>query len=343
MAKLGSFGAVIDVRSPAEFAQDHLPGAVNWPVLDDAERKVVGTEYKQISAFEAKKRGAALVARNIAAHIERHVMHQPKGWQPLVYCWRGGQRSASMAWFLGQMGFRTHVLAGGYKAFRAAVIVELENLPRNLNFKVVCGKTGSGKTRLLHALREAGGQVLDLEALASHRGSVLGIVPGQAQPTQKAFETAVWNELCHFDTGNPVFVESESKKVGNLRVPAAVIEHMRQHGQCLHVELPDSGRLTLLLEDYGHLVRDVDLFCCQLDCLLALRGRDVVEGWKASARTGRTAEVFLDLMHRHYDPGYLKSMRVNFKGFEQARALTLEDVTPQTLRQVARGLLGESD
>jgi len=258
MAQLDRFGALIDARSPSEFAEDHLPGAVNWPVLDDAERKLVGTEYKQQSAFEAQKRGAALVAKNIAAHIERHVMPQPKSWQPLVYCWRGGKRSGSMAWFLDQMGFRTHVLEGGYKAFRAAVMAALETQPQRFEFDVVCGKTGSGKTRLLGALRAAGAQVLDLEDLASHRGSVLGMLPGRPQPSQKAFETAIWDSLRRFDPARPIYVESESKKVGNLRVPEPLIEQMRLHGRCLHVEMPDSGRLALLLQDYHFFVNDAD-------------------------------------------------------------------------------------
>ena len=110
IARLESFGNIVDVRSPGEFAEDRLPGALNWPVLDDEERRLIGTEYKQVSPFEARKRGAALVAKNIAAHIARDVMDKPKTWQPLVYCWRGGQRSGSMSWFLDQMGFRTHVI-----------------------------------------------------------------------------------------------------------------------------------------------------------------------------------------------------------------------------------------
>jgi tRNA 2-selenouridine synthase len=342
IARLGSFGAVIDARSPGEFAEDHLPWAVNWPVLGDAERKLVGTEYKKVSPFEAKKRGAALVAKNIAAHIERDVMHQPKTWRPLVYCWRGGQRSGSLAWFLDQMGFRTHVLEGGYKAFRAAVRAELETLPLRLQFSVVCGRTGSGKTRLLAALHDAGAQVLDLEALASHRGSVLGILPGRPQPSQKAFETAVWNALRHFDPARPVWVESESKKVGNLRVPEALIRQMREHGRCLNVEMPDSGRLALLLQDYDFFVHDPELFCRQLDCLLELRGRDTVRAWQAAARAGRVAEVFLELMHLHYDPGYLKSMRANFVGFESARVVELADGGAGTLKRVAACLLADS-
>ena len=339
MARIDDFGAVIDARSPGEFAEDHLPGAVNWPVLDDEERKLVGTEYKQVSAFDAKKRGAALVAKNIAAHIERDVMQRGKDWQPLVYCWRGGKRSGSMAWFLDQMGFRTPVLEGGYKAFRAAVMAELETLPQRFDFEVVCGKTGSAKTRLLQALRQYGAQVLDLEGLACHRGSVLGILPGVAQPTQKAFETAVWDALRRFDSTRAVYIESESKKVGNLRVPEPLIAHMRAHGHCLHVEMPDAGRLALLLEDYDFFVRDVELFCTQLDCLLALRGRETVDAWKAAARAGRMPEVFSDLMQRHYDPGYLKSMRTNFKGFEAARPVALETASPEALARVAGELL----
>ncbi len=340
IAQLDTFGAVIDARSPGEFAEDHLPGAVNWPVLDDEERKLVGTEYKQVSAFEAKKRGAALVAKNIAAHIERHVMQQPKGWQPLVYCWRGGKRSGAMAWFFDQMGFRTHLLEGGYKAFRAAVMSELETLPSRFEFEVVCGKTGSAKTRLLGALREAGAQVLDLEDLASHRGSVLGILPGRPQPSQKAFETAVWDALRRFDAARPVYIESESKKVGNLRVPEALIRQMREHGRCLHVEMPDAGRLALLLQDYEFFVHDVELFCRQLDCLLALRGRETVQAWQAGARAGRVADVFLDLMHSHYDPGYLKSMKTNFKDFAGARVVSLDNGSAATLAAAAGHILG---
>ncbi len=342
LRRLDGFNTVIDVRSPGEFAEDHLPGAVNWPVLDDAERRLVGTEYKQISAFEAKKRGAALVAKNIAAHIERRVIEQPKSWQPLVYCWRGGKRSGALAWFLDQMGFRTHLLEGGYKAFRAAVIAELETLPSGLDFHVVCGRTGSGKTRLLAALRAAGAQVLDLEDLASHRGSVLGIVPGRPQPSQKAFETAVWSALRGFDAARPVYIESESKKVGNLRVPEALIRRMREQGACVHIAMPDDGRLALLLEDYAFFVSDVKLFCRQLDCLLALRGRETVQAWQAKARAGRVADVFLELMHQHYDPGYLKSMQANFAGFDGARIVSLADGGPSALARAAAEMLADT-
>ena len=339
MARRSAFGAIVDVRSPSEYAADHLPGAVNWPVLDDEERRLVGTENRQVSAFEAQKRGAALVARNIATHIERHVMAQPKGWQPLVYCARGGKRSASMSWFLDQMGFRTHVVVGGYKALRALVIAELATLPQRFRFEVLCGRTGSGKTRLLGSLAARGAQVLDLEALARHRGSVLGLVPGDTQPGQKAFETAVWSALHGFDAARPVYVESESRKVGNLRVPEALIRHMREHGRCLRVEMPDASRLALLLEDYAHFVGDPPAFCRRLDALVALRGRDVVAGWQQAALAGHFGEVFLDLMHRHYDPGYEKSMRTNFAGFDAAPVVALADGGEASLAAATERLL----
>lgn len=342
-ARLDAFGTVIDVRSPSEFAEDHLPGAVNWPVLDDEERRLVGTEYAQVSAFEAQKRGAAIVARNISRHIGREVMDKERQWQPLVYCWRGGKRSGAMAWFLDQMGFRTQVVEGGYKAFRAVVREQLDALPQRLGFAVLCGRTGSGKTRLLHALARAGAQVLDLEALARHRGSVLGLAPGDAQPGQKAFETALWHALRGFDAARTVFVESESRRIGRLRVPEALLDRMRAHGRCLRVEMPDDGRVALLLGDYDFFRRDPDYFCRQLDALIELRGRETVAGWQAAAHAGRFGEVFLDLMHRHYDPSYDKSIRAHFAGYDAAQAVALPDGEAATLDAAARGLRGELD
>ncbi|HEX7438123.1 MAG TPA: tRNA 2-selenouridine(34) synthase MnmH [Caldimonas sp.] len=313
LARLDGFDTIIDARSQSEFAEDRLPGAVNWPSLTDAERAEIGTQYKQESPFEARKRGAALVARNIARHLEREMPGLGKGWAPLVYCWRGGQRSAALALVLDQIGFRVRLLEGGYREYRRAVVAALEHLPARFDFKVVCGPTGSGKSRLLQVLRAQGAQVLDLEALANHRGSVLGLVPGSPQPSQKAFDSALWNALRGLDPSRPVFVESESRKVGDLRVAEALIERMRA-APCIWLELDLEGRVALLLQEYDFFVKDTATFCGRLDALRVLRGNEVVKAWQQAARDGRTEQVVRELLTQHYDPIYLQSMRRNFAG-----------------------------
>ena len=316
LQRLAEFDAVIDARSQSEYAEDRLPGAINWPTLNDAERALIGTEYKQVSPFTARKRGAVLAARNIAAHIEREGLDKPKDWAPLVYCWRGGQRSGALSTVLSAIGFRVHLLEGGYREYRRAVIATLEALPQRFDLRVICGVTGSGKSRLLQRLTELGVQVLDLELLANHRGSVLGLVPGSPQPGQKQFESRVWDALRRFDPARPVIVESESKKVGDLRVPEKLIERMRA-SPCIRLELSLEGRVQLLIEDYDFFVRDTDTFCSRLDALRVLRGHEVVNGWQEAARAGRTREVVRDLLVSHYDPVYLQSMKRNFAGFAQ--------------------------
>jgi tRNA 2-selenouridine synthase len=338
IARLDEFDAVIDARSEAEYAEDHLPHAVNWPSLDNAQRHEVGTLYKQVSSFEARKRGAALVAANIARHIEREVIDKPKDWKPLVYCWRGGQRSGSLSLVLGQIGFQVHLVEGGYKAFRGALLAELPALAQRLQYRVVCGPTGSGKTRLLQALEGAGAQVLDLEALASHRSSVLGLIPGQPQPTQKRFDTLVWQKLRSFDPARPVYVESESRKVGNLAVPEALMAAMRA-SPCLRLDLPDDERVKLLLEDYGFFSTDTDLFCRRLDALVQLRGREQVQGWQAQVRAGQIEPVVRELLVKHYDPGYASSTARNFSQFATAQAIAPRDRTPEAMRELAEVLV----
>jgi len=337
IARLDQFDTVIDARSESEFAEDHLPGAVNWPSLNDAERHEVGTTYKQVSPFEARKRGAGLVAANIARHIEREVMDKPKGWKPLVYCWRGGQRSGSLSLVLGQIGFHVNIVEGGYKAFRAAVLASLPELSTRYSYRVVCGPTGSGKTRLLHALQAAGAQVLDLEALASHRSSVLGMVPGQPQPTQKRFDTLVWQRLRAFDPQRPVFVESESKKVGNVAVPEALIAAMRA-SPCLRLELSDDERVQLLLEDYAFFREQPELFCERLGALTQLRGKAQVEAWQAQVRAGDTESVVRELLLKHYDPGYAGSTSRNFAAFADAPVIAPHDRSHEAMAQLATQL-----
>lgn len=342
VAELDRFDAIVDVRSPAEFAEDHMPGAINWPVLDNQERHEVGLLYAT-SPFEARKLGAALVARNIARHIETHAAGMPKTWRPLVYCWRGGQRSGSMHWFLGQIGFRSRQLQGGYKAYRAQVRDDLAALPGRFSWQVLCGRTGSGKTRLLQALKAEGAQVLDLEALAAHRGSVLGALPDEAQPSQKAFDSALWAALRALDPARPVFVESESRKIGRITVPEALLASMRgERSACVWISMSEAARVELLLQDYGHFSADPETFCRALDGLIELRGHARVEAWQDQARAGHWAEVFAALMREHYDPGYERSLRGHFPALAQAHQLALDDGDPAAMAAAARGLLARA-
>ena len=341
-ADLTGFDTIIDARSPAEFALDHLPGAVNWPVLSDAQRLTVGTLYVQTGALEARKLGAAMVARNIADHLDRWIADKPRDWQPLVYCWRGGQRSGTLAWFLDQISFRSARLAGGYNGFRAVVRQDLADWPARLQLRVLAGRTGSGKTRLLQALHSVGAQVLDLEALASHRGSILGNLPGQPQPAQKAFDNRLWQALRQLDMTRPVYLESESKKIGRVQLPDALIEHMHANGQVLRVDMADAARVQLLLEDYGFFADDADGFCRLLDGLVALRGNEAVGRWQALARAGQWAEVFSQLMQQHYDPLYLRSIDKHYGRLASARGVALADGGPEAMLAAARALLEDS-
>lgn len=338
LERLASFDAVIDARSESEHALDRLPGAVNWPTLNDEQRHLVGTEYVQVSPFLARKHGAVFAARNIAAHVERELADTPRHWQPLVYCWRGGQRSGALALVLSQIGFRVHLVEGGYQACRRAVMEALERLPGLYTYRVLCGVTGSGKSRLLQALARAGGQVLDLEALANHRGSVLGLVPGSPQPSQKAFDTLVWHHLRQADPARPVWIEAESKKVGALRVPQALVAAMRE-ARCVRVEMDVEARVALLMEDYDFFVRDVPAFCERLDALRELRGNEQINAWQAQAQAGRLVDVVRELLVRHYDPIYRQSTARNFAGFAAARGLALADGSEATLDGAARELL----
>lgn len=338
---LDEFDAVIDTRSESEYALDHLPRAINWPSLRDAERDRVGTLYAQVSPFEARKLGAALVARNVADFIEQHLADTPRTWRPLLYCWRGGQRSRSFAHILGQIGFRVQVVDGGYKALRAALLADLPQQAARLGYRVLCGPTGSGKTRLLGALAQARAQTLDLEALACHRASVLGSIPGQPQPTQKHFEMRLWNALRTLDAARPVFTEAESKKVGDLTLPEALIQTLRA-SPCLRVDLADHERVALLMEDYPQFVNDPALFCERLAALVSLRGHALVGRWQALARGGHIAQVVQELLEKHYDPGYASSTRRNFVHFADARMVTLADRGAATLARAAQEILAHT-
>lgn len=322
IAALGGYDAILDARSPGEFAQDHLPGAISTPVLSDEERVRVGTIYKQQGAFEAKRIGAAIVSRNIANILDGPLAGVGRNWRPLVYCWRGGNRSGALATVLARIGWQVSVLEGGYREFRRQVVAELAALPCDKRFVVVAGRTGSGKSLLLERLAARGAQVLDLEALARHRGSVLGRLPDEPQPSQKRFETLLWQQLRGLDAARPVFVESESRKVGSCQVPEALILAMRA-SPCVVVEADDAVRTGLLLGQYRHFVEQPRELAERLDALVALHGRARVGEWKALAEAARWPEFVTALLHEHYDPAYDRSMRRNFARLAEAPRIVL--------------------
>jgi tRNA 2-selenouridine synthase len=341
VTELDRFDAVIDVRSESEYAEDHIPGALNCPVLNDAERAETGTLHKQVSAFDARRRGAVRVARNIANHLETQFAEQPRNWRPLVYCWRGGQRSGAMANVMARIGWPARQLEGGYRAYRRLVIDQLAQLPARFDFRVVCGTTGSGKSQLLQRLAAAGAQVLDLEALACHRGSVLGGLPARPQPSQKAFETQIWWALRRFDPAQPVFVESESRKVGDLRVPDELIVRMRGSA-CVQLELPLAERVRLLRAEYEHFEQDLASLFSQLDCLTALHGKERIGAWKQLAQQGAWDALVERLLVEHYDPAYLRSIDRNFTRVADARRVAADRADRASFDRVAQALLGEA-
>ncbi len=335
LAQLTRFDDIIDVRSPAEFADDHLPGAANFPVLDNEQRAQVGTIYKQVSAFDAKKIGAALVARNIADHVERHFIGKPKNWRPLVYCWRGGSRSGAMTHILNQIGWRAQQLPGGYKAYRSGVLAMLPALSGSFSYRVVCGPTGSGKSRLLAALQEAGAQVLDLEGLAAHRGSLLGDLPDMEQPSQKLFDSRLWQALQQFDPAQPVFVEAESKKIGKIRAPDALLEAMWLHGACIRIEMAQDQRIALLKEEYRHFLDNPAALNEKLDHLAELHGKNVIGKWQELSSRQEWDELVAELLEKHYDPAYNKSTLKHYAQIGDAQVLRLAGIEAGDYRAAA--------
>jgi tRNA 2-selenouridine synthase len=338
VAQLDDFDEIIDVRSEGEFAEDHIPGAINLPVLNNEERERVGTIYKQVSSFDAKKIGAALVSANISRHIGSILQDRPRNWRPLVYCWRGGGRSGALAHVLAQIGWKVGQLDGGYKAYRRAILEELPTLPARFDWRVVCGMTGTGKSRLLRALKQQGAQVLDLEELAAHRGSVLGNLPDEAQPAQKMVESRIWHALKHLSPDRPVYVESESRKIGRLRVPPELIDAMWQSA-CVVIEAPIPVRVALLKDEYVHFLGDAGLLNAQLDCLRSLHGGTVIDGWQDMARDGDWDRLTEELLVRHYDPAYTRAIVNHYPRLPQAARFTLDSPEAAAIDRLAAAIL----
>jgi len=333
-----TFDTIIDARTPAEFEIDHIPGAINCPVLDNEERRIVGTLYKQVGAFEARRVGGAMVAANLARHLREQFADRPQGWRPLVYCWRGGLRSGSMTTWMRMVGWDAQQLAGGYKAWRRHVIEVIETRAPQLPLVVICGATGSGKTRVLHELAALGEQVLDLEGLARHKGSLLGALPGVPQPSQTAFETALADAIERLDLSRPLYVEGEGARIGQLNLPVPLVARMRDSG-CLETEVPLAARLDFLLHDYAYLGDRPEWLANQLERLKPLHGKTTISAWQDMATAGDLPHLFAELATRHYDPSYARSHGKHFHQWEDRVVVTADSLSAEGIKALAKTIV----
>ncbi|MEJ6402849.1 tRNA 2-selenouridine(34) synthase MnmH [Yoonia sp. 2307UL14-13] len=330
------FDTVIDVRSPAEFAEDHVPGAINLPALDNAQRAEVGTMYKQVSPFGARKIGAGMVVRNVADHLDGPLAGKDGSWRPLVYCWRGGQRSGVFRTLLSEIGWRAETVKGGYQTYRRLVARMLYDDPLPYRLVLLDGNTGTAKTALLPLLQARGMQMLDLEGLACHRGSLLGAMPG-GQPTQKGFETGLAQALVALDPARPVVVEAESSKIGRITLPPALWQAMLAAPRIV-MEVPLNARATYLAEAYHDVIADADGLAERLAPLRRVRGHAVVDRWIALSRAGDLRALAAALVTEHYDPAYAKSRRIDTR--EMLGTVAVDRLDADGLARAADAVVG---
>ena len=298
---------IIDVRSPVEFADDHIPGAINLPVFSNEERAYIGTIYKQDSPFKARREGAALVSQNVARHIQDSLLDRPENWRPLIHCWRGGQRSRAFAHICGEIGWASFLLDGGYKSYRNAILDTLKEDLSHLKICIIAGATGSGKTHLLHALHRNGAQILDLEGLANHKGSLLGAVPDSPQPSQRFFESQLVEAIHDLDISKTIFIEAESSRVGEISLPKT-LWHAMAGAQMVELSTPTPIRLTLLKADYTHLMHpDSPDLHKLITGMSARHGYEVTNRWQNALETQNYDNFIEALLTDHYDPAYHKA------------------------------------
>jgi tRNA 2-selenouridine synthase len=318
------FDEIIDVRSPAEFADDHMPGAISLPVLSNEERAEVGRVYHQVGAFEARKIGAAIITQNIARHIREHFTAFGKSYHPLLYCWRGGLRSTSLATVMAQIGWRTSILKGGYKTYRHHVLAEWQTVPSRYTFQIIAGATGTGKSKYLRQLASAGHQILDLERLACHRGSLLGFEGDQ--PPQRLFESQLLEALARLEPGRPVWVEAESRRIGNRFLPATLWQRLHESDGII-LRMPLTVRVANLIADYPHMIRQPEILTRQLEKLASRRDDTLIAEWKRLITSGNWPALVESLLIHHYDVGYGRSLRKHFPNV--TKEITLTDHDPR--------------
>jgi len=331
-----TYSEIIDVRSSSEFTEDHMLGAINLPVLDDAERAQVGTLYKQACPFAARKIGAALVAQNISKHLLGHFAAKDKTYRPLIYCWRGGQRSGSMALVLSQVGWQATVVRGGYKTYRAYVREQLQQIPQQLTYQLIAGLTGTGKTLILKQLGKQGAQVLDLEEIANHRGSLLGEQWQSPQPSQKYFESLLLATLQKLDPHRPVWVEAESNKIGQIYLPQALWQKITQ-ASCIEIQVPLVARIQWLLQEYPQMMAHPDILKDKLQKLQSRYSRKKIQDWYHLIDTQQWPQLVSDLLQVHYDPAYAHALKHCYSKIEQV--IPLADLSVSSVNQLVASLI----
>ena len=319
------YDTIIDVRSPSEFEIDHIVGAINCPILYDDERQKVGTIYKQISSFKAKIIGSSLSAKNIAFHIEKEFLEKKGSWKPLIYCWRGGQRSKAFSIVLSEVGWRTYQLRGGYKEYRNDIIKYLDNIGMKLKIILISGKTGSAKTKILHSIRDQGAQILDLEGLARHKGSLLGAIPNLKQPSQKFFESLLFYEINKLNLKKNIFIEAESSKVGNVHIPKSIWSNMILSKR-IEVVADVNTRAKFLIDDYQYMCKNPILIKPMIKGLKTRLSNNLIDSWEKLIDEKKWFELTKSFLENHYDSSYLSNtIKNDRKVIREIQATTLNN------------------
>ena len=333
------FDTIIDVRSPLEFAEDHIVGAINCPVLSDLERQKVGTIYKKESSFKAKIIGSSLTAKNIAFHIENNFMEKKGSWQPLIYCWRGGQRSKAFSIVLSEVGWRTNQLKGGYKEYRNQVINFLDNIGPKLKITLISGKTGSAKTKILKSIENEGGQILDLEGLANHKGSLLGKIPDLIQPSQKFFESLIFNKIQNLNLKDKIYIEAESSKIGNIHIPKSIWKKMIKSPR-IEISANVELRAKFLISDYDYMCNNPTLINPIIKGLKNRLSKELFDEWTNLIDRKKWFDLTKSFLENHYDPSYSSNTIKNDR--KVIKKITATSLNNSDIKDIAKRILNKN-
>lgn len=319
---------ILDVRAPSEYAAGHIPGAISFPLFSDEERAEIGTTYKQVSAEDAIEKGLEHVGPKLARFVREAKLLAPNK-AVTIYCWRGGMRSGSMEWLLKFAGFKVHRISGGYKAYRHWIAEIIENFSSNGNWKVVGGMTGSGKTNVLHALRNKGEQVIDLEGLANHKGSAFGHFLEDPQPSTEHFMNVLAVQLSKMDLSKSIWIEDESRMIGSVVLPPPIYEAITR-SFLFNLDIEISQRANTLAEQYGEAPLS-DFERAYQNISKRLGGHEVRRALELiqAGELAQAAEIAL----RYYDKAYQHSISKR-ADFQQQLVLPASGLSPEKVAEL---------